>query len=318
MKIGKPKSKRVPVRLRHKIEKSSLSKQRKERKQAKKNPQWVSRIKKDPGIPNMYPYKDKILAEIEEARSRKAEEAQRRKDIAKAQRQGTVVEDAKAEIEVDDEDEELLDIDEDEDEEMAVSSNPMAALLASAQARASAYSKDDGTNNDDDDTENEWHDASDTIPSTNLTQPTRKALPAQALADPVKAVSAVMERMQQTQDGIQQLIDHYHIPALATGNAELSSRFLVEVARKRGRLGRGGIPNMHAAALIVLSDLNEDRLRLPAPPVVKTPRGSTAAATGLGKVQVVATMAQPFKLDGLWGEEKPAQQNAGMDMIVES
>lgn len=36
MKVGKPKSKRVSTRLRHKIEKASTAKQRKERKLAKK------------------------------------------------------------------------------------------------------------------------------------------------------------------------------------------------------------------------------------------------------------------------------------------
>ncbi|EME49544.1 hypothetical protein DOTSEDRAFT_122313, partial [Dothistroma septosporum NZE10] len=68
MKVGKPKSKRVPVRLRHKIQKASANKQRKERKDAKKNPQWRSRLKKDPGVPNLFPYKDKVLAEIEESK----------------------------------------------------------------------------------------------------------------------------------------------------------------------------------------------------------------------------------------------------------
>jgi nuclear GTP-binding protein len=73
----------VSVRLRHSIQKASAAKQKKERKLGKKNPEWRSKLKKDPGIPNLYPYKDKILAEIEEGRRRKAEEAEKRRADAK-------------------------------------------------------------------------------------------------------------------------------------------------------------------------------------------------------------------------------------------
>nr|POE58669.1 nuclear gtp-binding protein nug1 [Quercus suber] len=111
--------------------------------------------------------------------------------------------------------------------------------------------------------------------------------------------------MQQTQDGLQRLIDHYQVPAIATGNTDVTSRFLVEVARKRGRLSRGGIPNMHAAALVVLGDLNEERLVLPAPQPKKKVSSASKAA-GVGQVQVVTTMAEPFKLEGLWGDESCA------------
>jgi nuclear GTP-binding protein len=76
------------VRLRHKIEKKSAAKQRKDRKLAKKNPEWRTKLKKDPGIPNLFPYKDKLLKEIEETRERKKEEAARRRELAKAAKTG--------------------------------------------------------------------------------------------------------------------------------------------------------------------------------------------------------------------------------------
>ena len=38
------------------------------------NPEWRSRLKKDPGIPNLFPFKDKILQEIEESKRLKAED----------------------------------------------------------------------------------------------------------------------------------------------------------------------------------------------------------------------------------------------------
>ncbi|TKA80435.1 hypothetical protein B0A55_03377 [Friedmanniomyces simplex] len=330
MRIGKPQSKRTPVRLRHKIQKASVAKQRKGRKEAKKNPQWRSRLKKDPGIPNLFPYKAKVLAEIEEGRRKKTEEAQRRKDVAKAQRQGTAVTaenaDAGAEEVENDEDEVLLDEgdegdgdvdDDDEEMEEQSGSNPMAALLASAQARAQAYSKEDVAEDDDEDEDeedNEWDGIKEGGTTAPPTAPTRKTLPKQALADPIRAVSALLDRMQKTQDGIQRLIEHYQIPPIATASSDTTSRFLVEVARKRGRLGRGGVPNLNTTALTVLSDLNEERLQLPAEMTPK-PR----AAVNKGDVHIVSQMAQPFRIEGLFGNEaSKGDDGTAVAMEVES
>lgn len=138
-----PKSKRQPVRLRHKIEKAAAAKQKKDRKLAKKNPEWRSKLKKDPGIPNLFPYKEKLLQQIEDTRIRKQEEQKRRRELAKAARTGgTADEDADA---MDDDDQED-DIDEDGsmeledgDDEPVDESNPMAALIASARRAARKY-----------------------------------------------------------------------------------------------------------------------------------------------------------------------------------
>jgi len=323
MRIGKPQSKRTPVRLRHKIQKASVAKQRKDRKEAKKNPQWRSRMKKDPGIPNLFPYKAKVLAEIEEGRRKKTEEVQRRKDVAKAQRQGTAVTATVpgAAAEVVEDDEEILDDVEDDLEdaydEMDVqdTSNPMAALLASAQARAQAFGKEDVPEAGDDDEASEDDDdgAWAGIEETNTAAPaapTKNALPKQALADPIRAVSALLDRMQKTQDGIQRLIDHYQIPAIVTSGSDSATRFLVEVARKRGRLGRGGVPNLNSAALMVLGDLNEERLKLPSDAMPKP-----SVAVNKSEVAIVSQMAQPFRIEGLFGDAQgkaDAQASAAM------
>ncbi|KAI4115034.1 MAG: hypothetical protein LQ345_004290 [Seirophora villosa] len=169
-KPGKPKSKRTPVRLRHRIEKASAAKQRKQRKLAKKNPEWRSRLKKDPGIPNLFPYKDKILHQIEEKKRLKEEEVIRRREetrdtaIAKATRHDVAnTDDGKY-------GEDLLD-ESMEHETAAESSNPLAALLASAEARAVAYeggSESDGDDaGDHDDSEGDM----DLEASANLSQP---------------------------------------------------------------------------------------------------------------------------------------------------
>ena len=324
MKVGKPKSKRVPVRLRHKIEKASAAKQRKQRKEAKKTPQWRSRLKKDPGIPNLFPYKAKVLAEIEENKRKKEEEALRRREVAKAQRQGKVVADVEEVAATADEGEDaevLLDHEEDAEEEDVMDeqedSNPMAALLASAQARAQAYGHDeDPVEKEDGDEDEEWSGIEDDTIQTPPDQSTRKVLPKQALADPIKAVSALLERMRRTIDGIQRLMDYYQMPPLVTAGGELSSSFLVEIARKRGRLGRGGVPNLHSAALIVLNDLNEERLELPA--VESANELKKVDASGKGGVQIVSKMAEPFGIEGLWGDDAKDSRVAMEAMVAEA
>lgn len=70
--------------MRHSIAKHASNKQRKDRKIAKKDPTWRSRLKKDPGIPNLFPYKEKILQEIEEKKSLKEQEAIRRREETRA------------------------------------------------------------------------------------------------------------------------------------------------------------------------------------------------------------------------------------------
>ncbi|KAJ5152050.1 Nuclear GTP-binding protein NUG1 [Penicillium capsulatum] len=160
VKLGKH-SKRTPVRLRHKIEKASVQKQRKQRKEAKKNPEWRSKIKKDPGIPSLFPFKDKVLHEIEERKRLKTEEQQRIRDEARARRteakQASKSGDQMVDVTGDDDDmDEDMDADGDD-------SNPMAALLASARARATAYDEENGSEDDemDEDDEDDMDDDED-------------------------------------------------------------------------------------------------------------------------------------------------------------
>lgn len=335
MKVGKPKSKRTPVRLRHKIEKASNAKQRKQRKEAKKNPQWRSRVKKDPGIPNLFPYKGKLLAEVEENKRRKEEEQMRRREIAKAQREGRAVGEVDA-TNVDEEgDEILLDEEEEsgsEDGDMEVegsgsSSNPMAALLASAQARADAHTQDDQEDDDSEENEEEEHgeigitNSSKTNKSIDSAAAKQKGLPKAALEDPIRTCTKLLEQMQQTQDGMLRLIEHYQIPPLVTAGSDLTTRFLVEVARKRGRLGRGGVPNLHSAALTVLGDVYDGRMVLPAVNTVdverQTRKSKERDSVEKSQVTVVGQMAEPFRIEGLWGEGVGGAVSRKSAMVVE-
>jgi nuclear GTP-binding protein len=317
MKVGKPTSKRVSTRLHHNIKKKSAEKQRKDRKAAKKNPQWVSRLKKDPGIPNSYPFKAQVLAEIEEHKLRKEAEQQEKRDTAKARREGRAVVEvapgpsgraAAGAMEMDGD---LVDMEGDEAMDDG-NSNPMAALLASAQARALEHADELDDDDEDDGEEDEEVEAGQRgVAVEKKKAPAQKAvavkkvLPKQALADPIKAVRALMENMEKTEDGVQRLVDYYGLAPIVTAHSDLPTRFLVDVARKRGRLGRGGVPNLHAASLVVLNDINEDRVRLPT--VRETKK---VGPKGKSQVTIVQSMAEPFKIAGLWGDDNAADAMA--------
>lgn len=160
-----PKSKRGTTRLRAKIEKKSAAKQRKDRKTAKKNPEWRSKLKKDPGIPNLFPYKEKLLQEIEEKRLRKEEQAKKRREATKAARTGQVEQAGDAEAAMDDIEGDDIDVDDDDlmDDDGVDESNPMAALLASARRAADDYERDlqSGEDLDDDSDDDDSDDGSD-------------------------------------------------------------------------------------------------------------------------------------------------------------
>jgi nuclear GTP-binding protein len=158
----------VPTRLRHKIEKASAAKQRKARKLAKKNPEWRSKLKKDPGIPNLFPYKEKLLHQIEEDRIRRKEEQQRRREAAKAAKSTDAGKTGEGDEQMDEDgmDDEFAGedvddlMDEDDDDSDFDESNPLAALIASAKKAAEKYDKelqsgDEMDDDEDDESEDE-------------------------------------------------------------------------------------------------------------------------------------------------------------------
>ncbi|KAF7330775.1 Guanine nucleotide-binding protein-like 3 [Mycena venus] len=82
-RIRKKTSNRGTTNDRKKILNKVRESRKKKAKAAKKDPQWKSKHKKDPGIPNNFPYKDQILSEIADQRRVAAEEKQRRKEQKK-------------------------------------------------------------------------------------------------------------------------------------------------------------------------------------------------------------------------------------------
>jgi len=74
--VTEKSSARSSAKQRAKVEKAIHNAQRNTRKQAKSNPQSRSKLKKDPGIPNLFPLKDKVLREIEQRRQTLEQERQ--------------------------------------------------------------------------------------------------------------------------------------------------------------------------------------------------------------------------------------------------
>ncbi|KAF2401428.1 hypothetical protein EJ06DRAFT_581564 [Trichodelitschia bisporula] len=522
MRIGKPKSKRVPVRLRNKIEKASAAKQRKNRKLAKKDPTWRSKLKKDPGIPNLFPYKEKLLQEIEQKKQQREDEAQQKKADAKARRAAVTEEDSDEEMngqsDVEEESGEEVEVD---DEMVDDGVNPMAALLASARARAAEYQgldEEDAEAMQDSEEEEEqvWDGIDDGTTFTTKSAPgsrtdsSRKAfdkvfkqvvdqadvvlyvldardpegtrsreverqimtadggnkrlililnkidlvpppvlkawlthlrryfptlplrasmpasnartfdhkqltvkgtseslfkalksyaqakslkraisvgvigypnvgkssvinaltsrmgaktaacpvgaeagvttslrqvkldnklklldspgivfpaasgatgkaakaeeqarlillnaIPPKEIDDPVPAVTLLLKRLSASQDMFDKLLKVYDLPPLMSTGGDITSDFLVQVARKRGRLGRGGVPNVHAAAQTVITDWRDGRIQgWMDPPVLAVVTGSEVGTGSEDQKMVVQEWAKEFKLEGLWGDDE--------------
>ena len=112
------------------------------------NPEWRSKTKKDPGIPNLFPYKDRVLHEIEEKRRLKQEELERRRQESKTTQTSSLLDEDGSKLPDPDEGSGASIVDFEamsEKDGMQESSNPMAALLTSAKARAAEYEMNDDT-----------------------------------------------------------------------------------------------------------------------------------------------------------------------------
>ena len=141
------------------------------------------------------------------------------------------------------------------------------------------------------------------------------ALPPKQISDPIPAVSLLLSRLSSSSNLYEKLLQTYGITALGPfGNGDVTTDFLVQVARKRGRIGKGGVPNLNAAAMAVITDWRDGRiqgwmdapgLKLAAdadadadPEAVGEQLSSDAAPD---RKEIVKEWAEEFKLEGLWG-----------------
>ncbi|KAK3059304.1 hypothetical protein LTS18_011167 [Coniosporium uncinatum] len=144
------------------------------------------------------------------------------------------------------------------------------------------------------------------------------AIPPKEIADPAAAVDLLLKRLSASLDMYQKLLDVYSIPPLPT-YGDVTTAFLVEVARKRGRLGKGGVPNLYSAAQTVITDWRDGRIQgwmdapvLPVAPAVSATsavNGDEVPPTGDQK-EIVKEWAAEFKLEGLWGDDAADETDA--------
>lgn len=138
------------------------------------------------------------------------------------------------------------------------------------------------------------------------------AVPPKQMLDPIPAISLLLRRLSTSEILFQKLLDLYNLPPLVSVTVtDITTDFLVQVARKRGRLGKGGIPNTEAAAKAVIMDWRDGRIQgwvdPPAlgPVAVQPQQGvksTTAPPTAGDQKEIVKEWAKEFKLDGLWAD----------------
>lgn len=120
------------------------------------------------------------------------------------------------------------------------------------------------------------------------------AIPPKNITDPIPAVTLLLRRLSESESefGISNLLSVYDLPPLVPGaDGDVTTDFLVQVARRRGRLGKGGVPNLSAAAMTVITDWRDGRIQgwTDAP---------TLPASASDQKEIVSEWAEEFKLEG--------------------
>lgn len=149
------------------------------------------------------------------------------------------------------------------------------------------------------------------------------SLPHKEVGDPTPAVTLLLRRLAASPEEFAKLLEVYGLPALMTAaDGDMTNDFLVQVARKRGRLGKGGVPNLASAAQTVLTDWRDGRIRgwmEPPMAAATTVEGAdrTLQPHQSDRKEVVKEWAAEFKLEGLWENENgtAGDDNAAQPMI---
>lgn len=136
------------------------------------------------------------------------------------------------------------------------------------------------------------------------------------IRDPVLVVEHLLKRLAKDTTMADALKEYYKVPSLPSSDLkEYTKQFLIHVARARGRLGRGGVPNLESAALNVLNDWRDGRITgwvLPnsskaqaAEVNIDGPKSALRGEKEPPKVEnttVVTQWAEEFDLGGLLGD----------------
>lgn len=144
------------------------------------------------------------------------------------------------------------------------------------------------------------------------------ALPPKQIDDPIPAVSLLLKRLCSDPELRERLMATYEVKnIMSTTIKDMVTDFLVHIARKKGRLLKGGVPDLSAAATAVITDWRDGRLAGWTIPKTNTATLlESASAQGIatnnelvlaktesGKPEekvVITEWAKEFSLEGLW------------------
>lgn len=135
------------------------------------------------------------------------------------------------------------------------------------------------------------------------------ALPPKQITDPVPAIMLLLKRIAKSPEMTESFKKHYELPPIPDSNLdEFCKNFLIHVARKRGRLSKGGIPNLHSAGVSVLNDWRDGKINgwtLPKSSKETANEEQSKKSSGSGaasseQTTIVSEWAKEFDLDGLF------------------
>ena len=117
-------------------------------------------------------------------------------------------------------------------------------------------------------------------------------LPSSAILDVRPAIEKILKTLAEA-GVLNELSDVYGIPGLTMSDyLDTTTDFLVQVARKRGRIGPGGVPLLEAAGRIVLNDWFQGKIKWWREP-------PSDVATTSDEKAVVSEWAEEFDIDAL-------------------
>lgn len=132
------------------------------------------------------------------------------------------------------------------------------------------------------------------------------ALPPKHIGDPIPSVSLLLRRLSKNSELAERLKRTYDLPPMITSPHEkYATEFLVHVARKMGRLGKGGVPDLSSAATVVLTDWRDGRITgwaLPPSNTLKASENETSKTISSEQVTIVSEWSQEFNLGELWDQ----------------
>ncbi|KAM3161991.1 CP-type G domain-containing protein [Lachancea thermotolerans] len=157
------------------------------------------------------------------------------------------------------------------------------------------------------------------------------ALPAKHIVDPYPAVLMLVKRLSKSEEMTEAFKRLYDLPPIPAADANsFTKQFLIHVARKRGRIGKGGIPNLSSAGISVLNDWRDGKILGWVLPNSSKDGSHNEASTGGSAIEskkapqrveqtsVVSEWSKEFDLDGLFASLDNAvaneNQNGDADM----